>query len=146
MTPATAAASSPTAELPVVGPRGALVTDRGVTTIAPVVVEKIAARAASEVDGVGGVLRPGLSGMLPWAHSASPAGPASADADIDAATVAVDLTVNVLYPRPVGVVTAEVRDRVTRRLGELCGLQAKRVNVFVPELVRDGRVTPRRVE
>jgi uncharacterized alkaline shock family protein YloU len=146
VTTAAAAGPSPTAELDTSPTRGALVTGRGETTIAPVVAEKIAARAASEVDGVGGVLRPRLSGMLPWTHAAGRTGPASADAAVDGGTVTLDLTVNVLYPRPVGAVTAQVRERVSRRLAELCGLQAKEVNILVPELVRETRTTRRRVE
>jgi len=146
VTPATAAEPSPTADLDVAPTHGALVTERGETTIAPVVAEKIAARAASEVDGVGGVLPPRLTGLLPWTHAARPAGPASADAAIERGTVTVDLTVNVLYPRPVGAVTAQVRERVAGRLAELCGLQAKEVNILVPELVRETPVARRRVE
>lgn len=143
MTPTTAAGSPATAELSIPATGSALVTDRGETTIAPVVAEKIAACAAAEVDGVGGVLRTGLSRLLPWTPAS---GPASADAAIDHGAVTVDLTVNVLYPRPVGVVTAQVRDRVTRRLAELCGLQARQVNIVVPELVRPARGASRRVE
>ncbi len=118
-------------------------TERGETTISPLVVEKIAARAASEVEGVGGVLRTGFSRLLPWTPSA---GPASADADIHHGTVSLDLTVNVLYPRPVGAVTAQVRDRVVARLAELCGLRATPVNIVVPELVRPTGAPRRRVE
>ncbi len=146
MTTAATAGTSPAAEVPVDATRTALVSERGVTTIAPVVAEKIAARAASEVDGVVGVLRPALRGLLPWTHSATPSGPASAEATIDDGSVTVDLTVNVGYPRPVGAVTAQVRDRVTSRLGDLCGLQVKRVDIFVPALVADTHVARRRVE
>ena len=123
--------------------RDGFLTGRGETTIAPVVAEKIAARAASEVDGVGGVLRTGLSRLLPWTASA---GPAAADAAIDHGTVSVDLTVNVVYPRPVGAVTAQVRQQVTRRLADLCGLRAGRVDIVVPELVRPPARARRRVE
>jgi uncharacterized alkaline shock family protein YloU len=140
------AATLPTAEVPAAATRTALVSERGVTTIAPVVAEKIAARAASEVDGVAGLLRPALRGLLPWTHSATPSGPASADATIDDGSVTVHLTVNVRYPRPVGAVAAQVRDRVTSRLGELCGLHVERVDIFVPELVAETHVARRRVE
>ena len=123
--------------------REGFLTGRGETTISPVVAEKIAARAASEVDGVGGVLRTGLGRLLPWTASA---GPAAADAAIDHGTVTVDLTVNVVYPCPVGRVTAQVRERVTRQLAELCGLRAGRVDIVVPELVRPAARARRRVE
>lgn len=129
-----------TAELP--GPP--LVTSRGVTTIGPTVVEKIATRAASEVDGVGAVVQTGLGRLLPW--SVGEGSPARASAEVGAATVTVDLTVNVLYPRPVAAVTDEVRSQVIRRLSELCGLQATEVNIGVPALVAPPHEARRRVE
>jgi len=130
----------PTADLPHAG----LVTSRGETVIAAAVVEKIATRAASEVDGVGGVVRTGVSHLFPWAvHGGSPV---RASADVDTDTVSIDLTVNVRYPRPVATVTAGVRDQVVRRVAELCGLRATEVNIAVPALVADGPGRRRRVE
>jgi uncharacterized alkaline shock family protein YloU len=129
-----------TAELPKAG----LVTDRGETIIAPAVVEKIATRAASEVDGVGGVVSTGLSRLLPW--PTSDGAPAQASAEVGGETVSVDLTVNVVYPRPVGAVTNQVRAQVVRRLAELCGLRATEVNIAVPTLVAPPRRERRRVE
>jgi uncharacterized alkaline shock family protein YloU len=131
----------PTADLP----RSGLVTSRGATIIAPAVVEKIATRAASEVDGVGGVVETGLSRLLPWSIG-SGAAPARASADVGAETVTVDLTVNVVYPEPVAGVTNRVREQVTRRLLELCGLRATEVNIVVPALVAPARDLRRRVE
>lgn len=129
-----------TAELP----RSPLDTDRGVTLIGPSVVEKIAGRAASEVDGVGGVVQTGLSRLLPW--SVGEDTPARASAEVHAETVTVDLTVNVLYPQPVATVTNEVRTHVVRRLAELCGLRATEVNIAVPALVAPPPGARRRVE
>lgn len=129
-----------TAELP----KAPLVTSRGETIIGPAVVEKIATRAASEVDGVGGVVHAGLARLLPWSVGAD--APARASAEIGTGTVTVDLTVNVLYPRPVGAVTNEVRSQVIRRLSELCGLRATEVNIAVPALVTPPRGARRRVE
>ena len=131
----------PTADLPGAG----LVTSRGETTIAPLVVEKIATRAASEVDGVGGVVETGLSRLLPWSIG-SGGQPARASADVGTETVSVDLTVNVVYPEPVAAVTNRVRDQVVRRLAELCGLRATEVNIAVPALVAPGPGRRRRVE
>ncbi|HUR22382.1 MAG TPA: Asp23/Gls24 family envelope stress response protein [Acidimicrobiales bacterium] len=130
-----------TAELP----QSPLVTSRGETIIAPTVVERIATRAASEVDGVGGVLQTGLSRLLPW--TVGDASPARASAEVSSTdTVTVDLTVNVLYPQPVAAVTNEVRAQVIRRLAELCGLRATQVNIAVPALVTPARGARRRVE
>ena len=125
-------------------PKAGLVTSKGETIIAPAVVEKIASRAASEVDGVGGVVQTGLSRLLPWTVGGD--SPARASAEVGGETVTVDLTVNVLYPEPVAVVTNEVRAQVTKRLAELCGLRATEVNIAVPALVTPPRGTRRRVE
>jgi len=129
-----------TAELP----KSPLVTSRGETIIGPTVVEKIATRAASEVDGVGGVVQTGLSRLLPWSVGGD--SPARASAEVGTDTVTVDLTVNVLYPQPVAAVTNEVRSQVIRRLSELCGLRATEVNIAVPALVTPPRGARRRVE
>jgi len=120
------------------------VTDRGETIIASLVVEKIAGRAAAEVDGVGGVLQTGLSRLLPW--SVGGTAPARAQADVGDGKVQVELTVNVLYPRPVATVTNAVRAQVSRRLAELCGLEATRVDISVPALVAPPPGLRRRVE
>ena len=140
MTTTAPLADQPTADLPKAG----LVTARGETIITPGVVEKIATRAASEVDGVGGVVRTGLSRLLHW--SVGDSGPARASAEVEAETVSVDLTVNLLYPEPVAQVTNRVRAQVTRRLAELCGLRATEVNISVPALVATPRAGRRRVE
>lgn len=133
-------ANAPTADLP----RAGLVTNRGETIIAPAVVEKIASRAAAEVDGVGGVVETGLVRLLPW--SVGDDSPARASAEVGAETVTVDLTVNVVYPEPVAAVTNRVRAQVTRRLSELCGLRATEVNIAVPALVVPPPGRRRRVE
>ncbi len=120
-----------------------LQTQRGETTIAPLVVEKIASRAATEVDGVGGVVRTGLGRLLPWVAGDSSA---QAAADVHQDTVAVDLTVNVRYPEPVRSVTANVRQRVVEQLASLTGLVATEVNIVVDELVAERGGTRRRVQ
>ena len=125
-------------------PRAALVTSRGETIIAPAVVEKIATKAASEGDGVGGVLQTGLSRLLPWTVGGD--SPARASAEVGGDTVTVDLTVNVVYPEPVATVTNAIRSQVTRRLSELCGLRATEVNIAVPALVTPPSGARRRVE
>lgn len=131
-----------TAQLPV--HQAGLVTSRGETIIAPAVVEKIAGRAASEVDGVGGVIQTGLSRLLPWSVGGDSS--ARAQAEVGDGEVEVDLTVNVVYPEPVAAVTNRVRAQVCRRLAELCGLKATRVDIFVPALVVPSAGSRRRVE
>ena len=138
--PVTINSAQPTAALP----RAGLISSRGETIITHRVVEKIATQAASEVHGVGGVVQTGLSRLLPW--SIGDSSPARASAEVHVETVTVDLTVNVLYPEPVAVVTNGVRAQVTRRLAELCGLRATEVNIAVPALVVAPRGGRRRVE
>ncbi len=128
---------------PVPAATAGLRTSRGETTISPVVVEKIATKAATEVDGVGGVVRTGLGRLLPWVAGDSSA---QAAADVHEDTVEVDLTVNVRYPEPVRRVTSNVRDRVIERLGTLTGLTATEVNIMVDELVVERGDARRRVE
>lgn len=138
-TPAAIGPDDPTVPLPAGG--GRLATDLGITTVAPLVCEKIAARAAAEVDGVE-VVQTGLGRLVPW--SAPPA--AGASADVQGQSVSVELTVTVRYPLPVGRTAREVRERVTRRLGELAGLAVRDVTVNVGGLPSGDGPGRRRVE
>ena len=118
------------------------ITERGHTIISPKVVEKIAGRAASEVDGVGGVHASGL-GRFADLLSASDKRETQAHAEVDRASTAVDLVVSVRYPEPVGVVATRVRQHVIERLHELTGLEVGEVNVSIPELVAPSAPPPR---
>ena len=124
-------ATDPTVPLPAGGDK--LATDLGLTTISPVVCEKIAARAAGEVVGVG-VVQTGMARLVPW--SAAPS--AGAAADVHGHTVSVDLSISVRYPQPVADTAREVRRRVTQRLRELAGLDVGGVTITVAELPADG--------
>lgn len=124
-----------------------LVTPRGETVIGPAVVEKIAARAASEVDGVGGVVRTGLSRLIPWSLEGASAARAHAEmSDKADGEVSLDLSVNVVYPHPVAAVTNQVRARVAQRLLEMCGLRVSRLDISVPALVAEPARPRRRVQ
>lgn len=114
---------------------------RGVTVVAPVVFERIAARAAAEVDGVEGTVSSGLARFLPWTDDA----PVEAEVSLNAQgqdSVALDLTLNVAYPRPVAQVAERVRDHVIERIGALTGRPVRRVDITVVDLVAPA---PRRV-
>ncbi|MDP8975688.1 MAG: Asp23/Gls24 family envelope stress response protein [Actinomycetota bacterium] len=133
----TNASAAPTVELT---PAGApLSTGHGRTTIAPVVVEKIAVKSASEVDGVGPGVRTGLGRLVPWVAAGT------ADAEVGRESVALELTITVRYPRPVRQVTSSLRDHAVRRIEELTGLAVRRVDITVAELVDQGPAR-RRVE
>jgi len=124
--PAEATEDAPSSDL--------LITDRGHTIITPRVVEKIAGRAASEVDGVGGVQSSGL-GRFADLFTGSDKREAQAHAEVDRASTAVDIVVSVRYPEPVGAVANRVRQHVIKRLHELTGLRVGEVNITIPELV-----------
>ena len=119
-----------------------LITERGHTIITPRVVEKIAGRAASEVDGVGGVQSSGL-GRFTDLFSGSEKRETQAHAEVHRASTVVDLVVSVRYPEPVGAVANHVREHVVSRLHELTGLQVGEVNVSIPELVVPDPPPPR---
>jgi uncharacterized alkaline shock family protein YloU len=106
-------------------------TERGATTIAPTVFERLAARAAAEVAGVEGEVQTGLGRFLPWTTGS----PAEAAAEVDDESVVLDLTFNVAYPEPVRQVAERVREHVADRVGSLTGRTVRQVNITVPELI-----------
>ena len=95
---------------------------RGLLVLAPRVIERIAARAASEVDGVAG------------RGSAFSSRGVQADADLDGSTATLAVRLGVAYPSPVGRVASEVRRRVSDRVQELTGVAVTAVRVTVDEL------------
>ncbi|MEW6476041.1 MAG: Asp23/Gls24 family envelope stress response protein [Actinomycetota bacterium] len=105
--------------------------ERGTTTIAPEVFEKLAARAATEVPGVEGEVRTGLSRLLPWTSGT----PAGASAEVDDDTVVLELTFNVAYPEPVRQIAEAVRRHVAEQVRSMTGRVVRQINITVPELV-----------
>ena len=103
---------------------------RGLLVIAPRVIERIAARAANDVDGV-----------APRGSRSDTGVQAEADLEGTAATLALRL--GVAYPRPVGRVASEVRNRVTDRVEELTGVTVTGVRVTVDELPAVPATRPR---
>lgn len=110
-----------------------LQTDRGFTSIAPAVVEKIAGRAATEVEGVATVAPAGLRRFLS-STTASTDGAADADARVAAEQTAVGVTVSVRYPLPVKATSDHVRSVVAERVHQLTGLQVSSVDVTISQL------------
>lgn len=106
-------------------------TERGTTTIAPAVFERLAARAAAEVAGVEGEVQTGVGRFLPWTTGS----PAEATAEVDDESVVLDLTLNVVYPEPVRQVAERVREHVAGRVESLTGRTVRQVNITVPELI-----------
>ncbi len=121
-------------------PDGRIRTPRGVTTIMPEVIGRIAAHEAAQVPGVAEVV-PGAGGVRRFfALASDPGAPTSAEAHLDGGGEAsLDLTVHVRWPEPAMQVTEAVRDRVTERVLALTGIQLTEINVTVPKLVVGGR-------
>jgi uncharacterized alkaline shock family protein YloU len=109
-----------------------LATSRGETHIASGVVAKIARQAAGEVDGVELAGASGLRGFLSRVLP-GPSAPGVA-ADLASRRTALDLHVCVAWPRPVAMVTEEVRRHVRGRVQELTGYEVSDVDIVVDAL------------
>lgn len=120
-------------------------TDRGITTIAPAVVEKIAGRAATEIDGVGVVAPAGLRKL--FSSTPDPDTPPEADARVGMERASVALTISVTYPAPVRATSTQVRAAVAQRVEQYTGLHVSWVDVTVAQLpTSDPWKSARRVE
>jgi uncharacterized alkaline shock family protein YloU len=116
--------------------------------VASRVVEKIAARAALEVDDAGGAGARVLGRSLPGAGLAGIRGAGldqlpTARAQVDGQLAFVDLELSVRWPAPALKVAERVRHHVIDRLETLVGLQVREVNIEITELA--GRPSPDRV-
>lgn len=123
-------------------------TDLGLISVADTVVARLAARAAVEVDDVGAaatrVLGKEISGSglggglgkIGMKNSELGTLP-SCDAQVDGHLAFVSLTLSVRYPTSVRQATADVRQQVIERVGQMTGLQIVEVDIKVPSLVRD---------
>lgn len=107
-------------------------TDRGITTIAPAVVEKIAGRAATEIEGVGVVAPAGLRKL--FSSTPDPDTPPDADARVGMERASVALTISVTYPAPVRTTSTQVRAVVAERVEQFTGLHVSWVDVTVAQL------------
>ena len=113
---------------------------RGRTEISPAVVEKIAGRAAREVEGVSLMTAAGIAARI--ASLVGNEGRASATADVGQTTSAIDLTVSIRYPQPILETAERVRNHVKQRVHELTGLEVQEVDITVSQL--DAVGSPRR--
>lgn len=105
---------------------------RGRTEIAERVVEKIAARALTEVEEAGGTARRVLGVRL--GRGSDEAAP-QVTAWIDGALVVLWMRISVGYPAPVRDVTRRLRDHVRTRVGDLTGLDVRQVDIDVDRLL-----------
>lgn len=106
-------------------------TGPGLVSIADAVVEKIASRAAAEVDDVGGT----ASRVLGVAIGSNGADSSpKVRARVDGSVVTLDVRLSVTYPAPVGRVTQQVRDHLVERIAGLTGLSVRQVDITVTAL------------
>jgi uncharacterized alkaline shock family protein YloU len=105
--------------------------ERGTTTVADRVIVAVAARAATEVPGIGGVARRAI--RRPGDARRPDRGP-RVEAAVFGDTVTLRLQLSVTYPRPVRAVTQEVRRHVADRVGVLTGKRVISIDVIVVSL------------
>lgn len=144
--------SSPSAEVTTRGAgnrpggsgQGTLQTERGNTTIADVVVTKVASIAAREVRGVyglgGGVSR--AVGSVTQRVGLSNERSQGVSVEVGERETAVDLTVIVEYGESVPQVSQAIRDNVIKRIEGITGLSVTEVNVAINDLYFPGDDEP----
>ncbi|WP_116050161.1 Asp23/Gls24 family envelope stress response protein [Amycolatopsis palatopharyngis] len=106
-------------------------TDRGRTTLEERAVERIAARAVSEVDGIGGSA-PRVLGVAVGADE--PDRTARVTARLDGDTATLEVRLSVAYPASVAATTERARSHLIRRTEELTGLRISKVDILVTAL------------
>jgi uncharacterized alkaline shock family protein YloU len=119
-----------------------LQSDRGTTTIQDGVVSSIAATAVEETDGIdpshGGTRLPGDTsptvGEFVGRISGGAGRTRGISVQVGEGQAALDLTVNVLYGRPIHQVTEALRQNVINRVENLTGLQVTEVNITVNDV------------
>ncbi|WP_410660565.1 Asp23/Gls24 family envelope stress response protein [Amycolatopsis sp. lyj-112] len=104
---------------------------RGGLTVAGGAVERIAARAITELDGIGGAASRVLGiavGGEDLEHGAK------VSANVTAETATLDVRLSVKYPLSVRATTETAREHLIRRVGELTGLTVTQVDFTVTAL------------
>jgi uncharacterized alkaline shock family protein YloU len=124
------------------GGRSPLQSERGTTTIQDPVVSNIAAMAIRELDGLdpshGGSRLPGDTSPTVGEFVGNLTGGGGRtrgiSVDVGEEQAALDLTVNVMYGRPIHEVTDALRQNVIRRVESLTGLEVTEVNITVNDV------------
>jgi uncharacterized alkaline shock family protein YloU len=124
------------------GGHSPLQSDRGTTTIQDPVVSNIAAMAIRELDGLdpshGGSRLPGDTSPTVGEFVGNLTGGGGRtrgiSVDVGEEQAALDLTVNVMYGRPIHEVTDALRQNVIRRVESLTGLEVREVNITVNDV------------
>ncbi|MGI5220742.1 Asp23/Gls24 family envelope stress response protein [Nocardia sp. CA-290969] len=122
-----------------------LVTDQGITTIADVVVEKVAGLAAREIRGVhdlgGGTARAlgALRERIPGASASTGQG---VSVEVGETQAAVDLQIVVEYGVAIAEVARLVRRNVITAIEQMTGLEVVEVNINVNDVFIPGDDEP----
>jgi len=131
-------AQSPRGDTTAMRPRATeLVTEQGKTTIADVVVAKIAGIAAREVPGVHELVTQGVGGAVTGlAQRVTGADTRSQGVNVEVGEreAAIDLRLTVDYGVSIPQVAEAVRRNIMSRLEAMTGLVVKEVNVDITDL------------
>ncbi|RSN55015.1 Asp23/Gls24 family protein [Amycolatopsis sp. WAC 04182] len=104
---------------------------RGALTVADGAVERIATRAITELDGVGGAASRVL-GIAVGGEDLDQG--AKVSAHVSGSTATLDVRLSVKYPLSVRATAERAREHLIRRVGELSGLAVTRVDITVTAL------------
>ena len=118
------------------GRESALATERGSTTIADSVVNKVAGIAAREVPGVyriGGGAARALGSVTQRVGLGDPI-TQGVNVEVGERQAAVDLTVVVEYGESIPHIAQHVRDQIIKRVEGITGLEVTEVNIAVDDL------------
>ena len=135
-------AQSPRGDTTAMRPRATeLITEHGKTTIADVVVSKIAGLAAREVDGVHELVTQGVGGAVTGlAQRVTGADTRSQGVNVEVGEreAAIDLRLTMDYGVSIPQVAEAVRRNIIGRLEAMTGLNVKEVNIDVTDLYFPG--------
>jgi uncharacterized alkaline shock family protein YloU len=122
----------------------ALQTEHGTTTIADLVVTKVASIAAHEVPGVyalgGGATR--ALGAVTQRVGIGDERTQGVSVEVGEREAAVDLTLVTEYGESIPQVSTRVRENVIKRIEGICGLVVTEVNITVNDLYFPGDDVP----
>ncbi len=114
-----------------------LVTDKGSTTIADVVVQKVAGLAAREIRGVhalGGGATRALSALRDRIPGATASAGQGVSVEVGEKQAAVDLELVVEYGVPITELAKSVRGNVINAIEQITGLEVVEVNINVNDV------------
>ncbi|SMD15385.1 Asp23/Gls24 family envelope stress response protein [Lentzea albidocapillata] len=116
---------------------GKLATDKGSTTIADVVVQKVAGLAAREIRGVhalGGGATRALSALRDRIPGATASAGQGVSVEVGEKQAAVDLELVVEYGVPIADLAKSVRTNVITAIEQITGLEVVEVNINVNDV------------